>query len=177
MKKAGIILTILTLLLFSHSISWAWSSPGHMAIAAIAYRDLSATEKDKIAEILRHHPEYEKWKANYTPDVPNLNLETYVFMRASTWPDEIRRKGNPYDHPEWHYIDYPLEPPAFPDKPSPFPTNDILSGISQSSKVIQDPNSSPAARGAYFSWLIHLVGDIHQQLHCSTLVNTNYRSE
>jgi hypothetical protein len=67
-----------------------------------------------------------------------------------------------------------LEPPTFPDKPSPFPTNDILYGISQSEKIIKDPNSSPEARAAYFSWLIHLVGDIHQPLHCSTLVNTNY---
>jgi hypothetical protein len=67
-----------------------------------------------------------------------------------------------------------LEPPAFPDKPSPFPTNDVLYGISQSEKIIKDGNSSPEVRAAYFSWLIHLVGDIHQPLHCSTLVNTNY---
>lgn len=104
----------------------------------------------------------------------NFDLDTYIFMRASTWPDEIRRRGNPYDHPQWHYVDYPLEPPAFPDKPRPFPTNDILYGISQSEKMVRDPNSSPEARAAYFSWLIHLVGDIHQPLHCSTLVNTNY---
>ena len=174
MKKISIIIRILTLLFFSRSASWAWSSPGHMVIAAIAYRDFSAAEKDRIAEILRHHPDYERWKGNYTPDVPNLDLETFIFMRASTWPDEIRRKGNPYDHPEWHFIDYPLEPPAFPEKPGPSPTNDILYGIAQSEKMLRDQNSSPEVRAIYLSWLIHLVGDIHQPLHCSTLVNDDY---
>ena len=118
--------------------------------------------------------DYEKWRGSYTPGAPNLDLETYVFMRASTWPDQIRRKGSPYDHPEWHYIDYPLEPPTFPEKPGPSPTNDILYGIAQSEKMLRDPNSSPEVRAVYLSWLIHLVGDVHQPLHCSTLVNVEY---
>jgi hypothetical protein len=66
-----------------------------------------------------HHPDYPKWKQNYANSSSDFDFDTFIFMRASTWPDEIRRKGNPYDHPLWHYIDYPLEPPDFPDKPSP----------------------------------------------------------
>jgi hypothetical protein len=165
---------LIVFLLLSRELSSAWSSPGHMTIAAIAYRDLSDSQRQTVTELLKHHPDYESWKQAWQMNIPDFDLDTYIFMRASTWPDEIRRRGSPYDHPEWHYIDYPLEPPAFPDKPSPFPTNDILYGISQSEKMIKDPNSSPEARAAYFSWLIHLVGDIHQPLHCSTLVNTNY---
>jgi hypothetical protein len=53
------------------------------------------------------------------PTNSGLDLETFIFMQSSTWPDQIRGSGSPYDHPQWHYIDYPLEPPAFPDKPSP----------------------------------------------------------
>jgi hypothetical protein len=170
MKK----ILLIVFLLLSRELSLAWSSPGHMTIAAIAYRELSDSQKQAVTELLKHHPDYEKWKQSWQINIPDFDLDTFIFMRASTWPDEIRRKGNPYDHPEWHYIDYPLEPPAFPDNPSPFPTNDILYGISQSEKMIRDTNSSPEARAAYFSWLIHLVGDIHQPLHCSTLVNTNY---
>jgi hypothetical protein len=165
---------LIVFLLLSRGLSLAWSSPGHMTIAAIAYRALSDSQKQAVTELLKHHPAYATWKKRYPTNESGLDLDTFIFMRASTWPDEIRRRGNPYDHPEWHYIDYPLEPPAFPDKPSPFPTNDILYGISQSEKMIKDPSSSPEARAAYFSWLIHLVGDIHQPLHCSTLVNTNY---
>ena len=97
-----------------------------------------------------------------------------VFMRASTWPDEIRRRGNPYDHPNWHFVDYPLEPPTFPDKPSPYPTNDILYGIAQSEKMLSATNASDEERAVYLSWLIHLIGDLHQPLHCCTFVNADY---
>ena len=165
---------LIVFLLISRGLSLAWSSPGHMTIAAIAYRELSDSQRQAVTELLKHHPDYPKWKDNYTMSGSDFDFDTFIFMRASTWPDEIRRRGNPYDHPEWHYVDYPLEPPDFPEKPSPFPTNDILYGISQSEIIIRDTNSSSEVRAAYFSWLIHLVGDIHQPLHCSTLVTTNY---
>ena len=55
------------------------------------------------------------------------------------WPDEIRRRGNPYDHPKWHYVDYPLKPPKFPVEPGPDPTDDILYGIAQCEKTSQTP--------------------------------------
>jgi S1/P1 Nuclease len=161
-------------LLFSRGLSLAWSAPGHMEIAAIAYRDLSAADKTNVIEILKHHPDYQKWKETYAASLSDFDFDTFIFMRASTWPDEIRRKGNQYDHPQWHFIDYPLEPPAFPDKPSPYPNDDILYGISESEKLIRDTNSTPEVRAAYLSWLIHLLGDIHQPLHCATLVNSNY---
>jgi hypothetical protein len=174
MKKIIVSICLLGFLFASRSTSLAWSAAGHMEIAAIAYRDLSAANKTNVIEILKHHPDCQKWKEAYAASLSDFDFDTFVFMRASTWPDEIRRKGNPYDHPLWHFIDYSLEPPTFPDKPSPYPTNDILFGISQSEKFIKDTNSTPEVRAAYLSWLIHLLGDIHQPLHCATLVNSNY---
>jgi hypothetical protein len=41
----------------------AWSGPGHMVVAAIAYRDLSPQERQKATELLKNHYEYDKWKA------------------------------------------------------------------------------------------------------------------
>jgi S1/P1 Nuclease len=174
MKKIAVAVLTSFVLLFSTGRLFAWSSPGHMTIAAIAYRDLSADDKRKVTELLKHHPNYESWKTSFPTNAQNLDLETFVFMRASTWPDEIRRRGSPYDHPEWHYVDYPLEPPTFPEKPSPFPTNDIVYGMGQCENILKEQNSSLEERAVYLSWLIHLVGDIHQPLHCSTLVNQDY---
>lgn len=158
----------------SQNISFAWSGPGHMLIAAIAYRDLSGSEKRVVSELLKHHPDYGRWTNAFSAELAPVGLDTFVFMRASTWPDEIRRHGSPYDHPQWHYVDYPLEPPEFPDKPSPYPNDDILYGIAQSERSLQDQSISPELKAVYLSWLIHLVGDIHQPLHCCTLVNANY---
>lgn len=174
MRKTVAALLLLFVLFFSRLTSLAWSSQGHMTVAAIAFRDLPADEKQRVSEILKHHPDYAKWTNNFSANLAPVDLDTFVFMRASTWPDEIRRKGNPYDHPYWHFVDYPLEPPAFPDKPSPYPTNDVLYGIAQSEKMLSATNATAEERAVYLSWLIHLVGDLHQPLHCSTFISADY---
>jgi hypothetical protein len=109
----------------------AWSGAGHQVIAAEAYRQLSPDLKTKVTEILKAHPDYEKWKESVASESPSLDLALFIFMRSSTWPDEIRRRGNPYDHPKGHYIDYPLKPPKFPVEAGPDPTDDVLYGIGQ----------------------------------------------
>ena len=154
----------------------AWSSAGHMVIAAEAYRELSPKVKAKVKTVLQAHPEYEKWQGSFSSESPTLDLGAYVFMRASTWPDEIRRKQSEsqYDHPHWHYINYPLKPPRFPFEPGSSPTNDILYGISQSEKGLSARHEPAELRAVYLSWLIHLIGDLHQPLHCSTLVDQTF---
>jgi len=114
--------------------AWAWSGPGNMVIAAEAYRQPAPGVKMKVSEILKSHPDYTKWEESFTGDAPNIDLAAFVFMKASTWPDEIRRSHNHYDHPHWHYIDYPIKPPAFPLEPGPSPNDDVLYGIAQSEK-------------------------------------------
>ncbi len=122
--------------------AWAWGGAGHMVIAAEAYRNLSPQQKAEVFDVLQSHPDFAKWEKAYQPNA-DFDLAAYVFLRSSTWPDEIRRKGNPYDHPNWHFIDYPLHPPSFPLEPSPKPTDDVLYGIAQSEKVLSDTNASP----------------------------------
>jgi hypothetical protein len=55
-----------------------------------------------MTEILKAHPDYEKWEKSLASVSANLDLPTFIFMRSSTWADEIRRPGNKYDHPQWH---------------------------------------------------------------------------
>ena len=144
-----------------------------MAIAAEAFRRLSPELKAQAIEVLKAHPDYEQWVAAYHPN-PNYDAASYAFMRASTWPDEIRRSGSPYDHPEWHFIDYPLRPPLFPFEPGPQPTNDILFGVAQCEQALSDTNADPVWRAVYLSYLIHLIGDMHQPLHCESFFDAEY---
>src|SRR5438477_11958586 len=102
-----------------------------MVIAAETWRELSPGLRGKVTELLGSHPDYEKWQRAFSPGSANLDLSAFVFMRASTWPDEIRRHHSQYDHPHWHYVNYPLKPPSFPVEPGPAPNNDILYGIAQ----------------------------------------------
>jgi len=152
----------------------AWSGAGHMVIAAETWHELSPGLRNEVTELLKAHPEYEKWKESFQPGAANLDLAEYVFMRASTWPDEIRRHHSKFDHPQWHYINYPLKPPKFPIEPGPSPADDIIYGIEQCEKILGDTKSSSEERAVYLSWIIHLIGDLHQPLHCSALVNETY---
>jgi hypothetical protein len=172
--------TLLTLLLGLSSILLpcspvlAWSGAGHQVIAAEAYRQLSPTLQKKVSEILKAHPDYEKWEKSFTSDSANLDLPAFIFIRSSTWPDEIRHRKSPYNHPKWHYIDYPLKPTKFPVEAGPDPTDDILFGIELSEKTLADPKATPEEKAVYLSWLIHLIGDEHMPLHCCSLVTDVY---
>src|SRR3984957_2612702 len=144
---------VCTIVLWSASIciTEAWSGGGHMVIAAEAWRELSPESKAKVAEVLKAHPDYEKWKAAHDKGEGGLDLGEYLFLRASTWPDEIRRRGNGFDHPHWHYVDYPLIPPSFPMKDEPEPNDDIVYGLQFSEKALSDEKKPAEERKIYYS--------------------------
>jgi hypothetical protein len=173
MKSILLALFLAVCSLLIPSVASAWSGPGHLVIAAEAYRELSPELKAEVFDVLKAHPDFAKWEKAYHPN-PNLDLAAYVFMKSSAWPDEIRRSGSQYDHPNWHFIDYPLVPPTFPIEPGPKPMDDVLFGVAQCEKTLSDTNASPELRAVYLSWLIHLVGDIHQPLHCASLFTDTY---
>ena len=173
MTKLTRLCTLLALLLV-HTSARGWSTAGHQVIAAEAYRQLSHSLQKKATEALKAHPDYERWKASFASSREELDFGLYVFMRASTWPDEIRREGGEYDHPKWHFIDYPLKPSRFRVEPDASPADNILYGIAQCERVLSDRKATPEQRGAYLSYLIHLIGDLHEPLHCASLFNSAY---
>ncbi|MEO6785940.1 MAG: S1/P1 nuclease [Chthoniobacteraceae bacterium] len=155
----------------------AWSAPGHMIVAALAYDQLAPAERAKFDAILRDHAKYATWEKLYPASgLPGLPFEKFAAMLASLYPDEIRNHDNPETFPEWHYIDYPLIPPDFPMKPAPTPGDDILTGIEKSAKAVRGLTKSfdTRARAKMLSFLLHLVGDIHQPMHCETLFDENF---
>lgn len=153
---------------------FAWSGPGHMVVAAIAYRDLNQQERQQITQVLTAHPDAEKWQTAIFKDNPEADEGLVLMMGASTWPDSLRFSHSKWNHKEWHYVDYPITPPDFPIKASPAPQNDIVFAINLCLKSLKDPSTSPADKACWMSWLIHLVGDIHQPLHCCALVNAEF---
>jgi hypothetical protein len=155
------------------NFSFAWGGAGHQLIAAEAYRQLSPQLKADVFEVLKSHPDFAKWTNAYHPNA-NFDLAAYVFMRCSTWPDEIRRSGSKYDHPNWHFIDYPLRPPDFKFEEDARPQDNVLFGISESEKTLSDTNADPEMRAAMLSYLVHLVGDEHQPLHCESFFDADY---
>ena len=57
------------LIAVSISDACAWSGPGHMTVAAIAYRDLSPAERQKLDAILGSHPQFQSWLNDFPESV------------------------------------------------------------------------------------------------------------
>jgi S1/P1 Nuclease len=172
-KRIYSVILCLAGIIFFQWNSSAWNDTGHMTIAAEAFRQLSPEKKAQAIEVLKNHPNYQEWLKAYHPN-PNIDLGTYLFMRCSTWPDEVRGGGGPYDHANWHFIDYPLRPPDFAFEPDQKPTNNVLFGVAQCEQTLSDTNADPVLRAAYLSYLVHLIGDMHQPLHCESFYSDAY---
>ena len=169
----------------------AWNSIGHMAVAYAAYQRLSPAERARAAALLRHNPYYHVW-LKYVPagtSVSNRNM--YVFLMAATWPDEIKAIGSGYTgndtppqgelpslntgysdkqaHKYWHFVDTPLssDGTSLPTAPGPMLTQKIT--LFRAALATQEPDT---LKSYDLVWLLHLVGDVHQPLHCSTRVSS-----
>ena len=149
-----------------------------MIVTALAYDQLTKAERDKLALILQNHAKYRTWSEAYPAGgLPDLPLPKFIAMLASLYADDIRNHDNPETFSEWHYIDYPLYPPDFPMKPAPTPGNDVLVGIAKSANAVVKLTGQydKRPRAKMLSFLLHLVGDAHQPLHCETLFDDNFK--
>ena len=145
-----------------------------MIIASLAYDQLPPDQRARWADLLRAHPDFDKWQSAAPRDTPGFEPGRYLFMRASTWPDDIRKSSSPWDHPPWHHVDYPLRAPAYPLDPPPADVPNALDAVALCKKTLADPTIPAADRAASLSWLIHLVGDLQQPLHNGTVISPDF---
>jgi hypothetical protein len=172
--KTILLLTISLFLSLCAPRAHAWSGPGHMLVAAWAYKELTPAEQHKVDAILSQHPRFTQWQRDFPSGVPGLTRGLYYVMAASLYPDQIRNHSNPATFPNWHFVDYALKPPGFPFSGPPTPQDDVLFGIGRSQANIRSSRTSASEKAVSMSFLLHLVGDIHQPLHCATLFNADF---
>ena len=165
------------ILLFTRS-AVAWNRAGHMVSCAVAYDELQRTAPataSRVASILRQHPQYEsRWKPQLA-GMSDQEQERYLFMLAARWPDDIRG-DSAFDHPLWHYIDYPYKPKGQPPsvKTVPPPPVDNLVDAFQTNLALLTDSSDPAQTAVALCWIFHLLGDSHQPLHATMLFTTQF---
>ena len=159
----------LLLAVTSTSPALAWTRPGHMVSAAIAYDELKARDPTALAqilEILAHHPDpgpFEVAGGRATGEERDRRL----FLQMARWPDDIR--GGPQDHPTWHYAQRPVvdrnAPP--PVTPADRLDGDAIEALALNIRVAGNPNAPAADRAVALCWVMHVLGDIHQPLHAA----------
>jgi hypothetical protein len=176
----------------------ACNDRGHMTVAFIAYQQLTPTTRDRVNALLKLNPKYNDWSATVDKEAPggladDKNL--MIFMIAATWADGIKRdstytqdgsqngnrpdgspdpgKNTGYDdllmHKYWHFIDTPFttDGTALPAILTPNAQERI-----RLFRTVLASTSADPVKSYDLTWLLHLVGDVHQPLHASTRVSS-----
>lgn len=159
----------------------AWSHSEHQLIARIAWQRLSPGARAAAISLLQKAP-VDSGLPDLYPDyrLKPAELDLIFFERASTWPDLVRGR-EAYDHPEWHYVNLYWEQPPPPqpprDRPDLAPVEpNLITQLGELEAVLRDRRRPAGERALALAWVLHLVGDIHQPLHCSSRV-TDRRGE
>lgn len=168
--------------------AFAWHSIGHMTVAWVAYQKLSTTEKARVAVLLQLNPYYKEWLSYIPAGTSDADRDMYVFMMAATWPDEIKAPAAHFAgfdtpprnesaslndgysaheaHKYWHFVNTPLGGNSTTPLSSPTATQKIAAF--RAALATKEPDD---LKSYDLVWLIHMVGDVHQPLHCSTRVS------
>ena len=99
-------------------------------------------------------------------------------MLAAAWPDEVRsdKKHPEYNHPKWHYTDEPFKPAGQPRSVKTVPPDDenIMMAYGKNVAILKNELETPRNRAIAVCWVFHLIGDIHQPCHTTSLFTTEY---
>jgi hypothetical protein len=158
-----------------------------MLVAHIAWKKLKPEQRAAAIAILKQHPKYAKDFESAVPEgASEEDHDAIVFMVAATWPDMVKtaahRDESKDNHRNWHYIDHPIEVGTIEAHPvdvdmtwDPAINKDPKNAVQALAKNYEDlKNGSPAAKAKALCWTLHLVGDLHQPLHCASLFNARH---
>jgi len=189
-KGHRLLAAILALLVALSAPAYAWNNRGHMIVASVAYQHLTQKTKDRVDALLALNPDRPNWLKLIPKGTSAKNMKMMLFIIAATWPDRIKRNsqyhsdgpddGNRpppepaasqntgYDdfamHKYWHFIDKPFSQDGTPLAAIPSPNAETQIAAF---RAVLASNSPDPLKSYDLSWLLHLVGDVHQPLHCT----------
>jgi hypothetical protein len=152
MKRVYIKITVLLILIcLTTRTTFAWGKTGHDMVAEIAFHLISESTKENV----KHY------------------LGNTSFEQAANWMDEMR--GNPeYDFMRpWHYLDADKEELYSPTSS----IDNIVSRLTISYSDLQHHQLLCAQQvKTDLLYMFHLIGDLHQPLHCGYNVDRGANS-
>ena len=167
----------------------AWNPTGHMAIASVAYDQISPEQRAALVDILKSHPRFAQDFHDAMPkDVPTDQQDRWIFIRAAIWPDVARSFTGEdlakYHRPIWHYLDIPvylddkaketIHPQYELDyhKAKVEATMNAVQALNKNLDLLNDPATLKPQKAVALSWVLHLAADLHQPLHGAALFST-----
>lgn len=182
MKKTLRVVFAMSLLVMTGVRSYGWNDEGHKYIASVAYSNLTPEARTRVDSLLRLNPNYESWVQMIPKGTSPAQSRQMLFMIASTWADALRREkrdvpdvaGQPIDlsvgyedvrrHSDWHFIDLMFSTDGTEVRE---PQEPNLKTIIPALRAALQADYSDSAKSYSLVWLIHLVGDAHQPVHCA----------
>jgi S1/P1 Nuclease len=202
MRRRLLILVLAVAVLVPHS-ALTWNGRGHMMVAAVAYQKLNQATKDRVDALLLLNPDRDNWLDLIPAGTSAPKRKMMIFMIAATRADRIKsdpdyhtdgtHNGNrpPNDpsagqnigfddlarHKYWHFVDTPFsdDNTTLPTIPTPNAETQIAKFRAVLNSVSSDPKVNKL-KSYDLSWLLHLVGDLHQPLHATTRVSAQIRT-
>ncbi|MGI9522794.1 MAG: S1/P1 nuclease [Hyphomicrobiaceae bacterium] len=159
----------------------AWDHPGHMATAAIAFADIERRRPEvleKIGLLLLKHPDPGPfWVA--AGHAKGKERTRRMFIQGARWSDDVR--WTIHDRPAWHTArwtvvtdDAPLNTRKFAEARGGRPAGQAIEALALNAGVLTDPESKPDERALALTWVLHIMGDLHQPLHTSDLFSRQF---
>jgi len=141
------------LLLFGLSVpAWSWDDTGHMLVAQIAFDTMPRETALRIQGKLKSLPR---------------GFGPYNFVTAASWMDDIKRDPeNPWKNlSHLHYVDILYSPHG---NNFQLPEGDnAITALQATLKDIHKSTSDAESQARQWAMIMHLVGDLHQPLHCA----------
>jgi len=132
------------LILTLASMLHAWGTEGHSLVARIAAEQLTPAAQTRVTALLG---------------------SGQSLRSISSWADEVRRSRA--DTGPWHFIDIQVTDPHLDMARDCHKGDCVLAKIADFERVLRDASASPGQQREALMFLVHLIGDMHQPLHCS----------
>jgi hypothetical protein len=157
----GLLLLVLVVLGVLPSRAAAWGKEGHEIVGKIADKNLTSKAQTEIALLLQGD-----------------QFQSLSDGRLTNWADSIRNSST-YRHKypnndKFHFIDIEIteDAPTSAQLDKNFKNKDCaLSALLKFQAILKDPSRTTQERREALFFIAHIIGDIHQPLHCATRNN------
>lgn len=164
-------------------LAHAWSGDGHAQIADIAWVKLTPKAQEAIGKILAAgEPKFRplggdvraafRDSATFPDYIKNLNNVTayedvITAMNVRFMPNIASIGNEGVRCKTWHYYDIPIRYKSTPEAVLPSNANVALNlSIDELGKMAKAGLTDPKMACWWLYWIEHIVGDLHQPLHC-----------
>src|SRR5688572_33509793 len=172
----------------------ARNGAGHRLVALVAWEQLDEPTRAAIVELLKEHERFgADFKGSMPDDVRAADADTknrWIFLQAAAWPNIAGHftgsRKEKHHHASWHYINQPIfltetDEAALWKQGLPinvgmtwFPSMGVnemnaIQALQRARVSLRNPAAPASEKALALTWLLHLVGDLHQPMQSTAL--------